>query len=591
MKKILIIPFLLFVYILSASPINERGAREIALEFFNGTQTRTSVVDVELEWAGNDIENQHLTKSVSSDVDNALIYIYNRSDGKGFVIVAGDDNVRPIIAYSRTNTFDVENIPDGARFILSGWCRQVEAAKVSQSSADYSVSALSEGTPVVEYPTALWGQGEPFNRLSPKIEGERSLTGCVATAMSIVAHYKKWPEKGVGTTPAYQSSAEGVTIDIPANDISNHTYDYENMLSKYQDVAYTDVQGNAVATLMYDMGTAVKMNYSPSASGATDMNSINAFVNHFQYSKSALLLYGNSYSDNEWIEMLKNNLRDYGPTPFNGVCLASGGHAFVLDGYDSNDYFRINYGWEGKGYEYYYIPSIKYSEKQSAIFYLEPDKSGTSQYRDNLTIGPENEIEPNSHGITSDATGYTGQKEFNVVLGRIYNNGLANFTGNIKVSLCDAQGNIKEDLTSEVTITDLAPGNYVSGGEFKNLKITKAISSGDRLRVYAKGGYSDSWKSCDKYNAESENEILVSATPEQIAESLYLSFAKNTSTVSFRSNMFLEYVVKNSLDVEICRGEVESNELQNIDMSSCDKGAYTFSFSSGGDPYLLTIVL
>lgn len=589
MKKILIIPFLFFVYVMSAAPVNQSRAREIALEFFNSDRTKSAGIDVELEWAGDSMESQHLTRSISN-VDNALLYIYNRTDGKGFVIVAGDDNVRPIIGYSRTNTFDVEDMPDGARYLLSSWCKQVEASKLEHTSAGYSVKALSEGVPVKEYPTAFWGQGEPYNRFTPLYEGEHCLTGCVATAMSIVSHYHKWPLKGSGKTPAYESVMEGITISVPENDISAHTYDHENMLESYQGISYNDIQANAVAVLMSDMGTSVKMNYSPGSSGALDINSINAFVTYFQYSKSALLFKGSCYSQDVWIEMLRENLENYGPTCFFGKS-AIGGHAFVLDGYDSNNYFRINYGWEGKSYGYYYIPEISYSDDQSAIFSLAPDKTGTSEYQDNLTIGVEEENEPHSKGIVSDALRYVDQTPFTITLGRIYNSGLTDFNGHIKISLCDKDGNIKEDLSGEVPIENLSPENYTRVEKISNLKITETINSGDRLRVYAKGAFSSSWKLCGKYNEESENEVFVAAYPEQIAESLYLSFDKGAGIISFKSDMFLEYLVKDSSDAVVFSGAVEAYAIQSIDISEKPKGTYTFSFSSGGDPYILEIVL
>ena len=128
MKKLLFIPLLFISLCLSAAPIGEKKAREIATQFFSQTVTRGASVNLDLEWAGSDI-NAAVTRGAVTDADEALMYIYNRADAKGFVIVSGDNSTRPIIAYSNEGNFEVNNIADATRWMLSAWCDQIEASR------------------------------------------------------------------------------------------------------------------------------------------------------------------------------------------------------------------------------------------------------------------------------------------------------------------------------------------------------------------------------------------------------------------------------------------------------------------------------
>ncbi|MBQ5635909.1 MAG: Spi family protease inhibitor, partial [Alistipes sp.] len=243
MKRLIILPLLLLTLSLSAAPISEQKAREIATEFFSANATRSSAV--QLAWAGDDaykISNVQ-TRSTS---DSALMYIYNRTDSKGFVIIAGDDSApRPILAFSYDNDFDTGDVADGARMLLADLCAEIENTKYSTHPTSNISTRASVGKVVCEYKTALWGQGAPFNNESPIFpSGEKTITGCVATALAIVAHYHKWPEKGVGTTPEYTySGPSNIENTVPANTLGR-TYRYDMMLDKYEGVSYTKGQGD-----------------------------------------------------------------------------------------------------------------------------------------------------------------------------------------------------------------------------------------------------------------------------------------------------------------------------------------------------------
>lgn len=581
MKKILTYLFLFVVTGLYASPVNENRARQIASDFFSQTATRSSSTSLELEWAGSDIES---LPPFNYGTEAPLMYIYNRGDSDGFVIVSGEDKVNPILAFSYEGRFDVDNMAGGARYLLAGWCSQIEAARDNPQMQSKSTEN-PYGNVVVNYTTPLWGQGVPYNNNTVGINGNMAITGCVATAMSIIAYYYKWPEKGVGTIPGYTIS-DG--YQVPSVTLG-HTYDYNNMLSDYLN-GYTTEQANAISILMGDMGKSVKMNYGLDASGAYGEDVPVAMSTYFGYSKSALSVGADGFSYSEWVDILQENILTCGPTLMCGVSNAGGGHAFVLDGYTDADFFHINYGWDGYSNGYYLLPYQEYCYSQTAAFDMIPDKEGTSTYKDYLSLLPLYSSEGLVYrGLSSDAVSYEAGGTVNCKIGGLYNAGQVGFEGEWALVYTDDEGNWK---------------NKLNGGEIKidarlyyynDIEVTlpsSTIEEGDRLRIYYKGKYSDSWnwaRSCDML---SKSEIILHATPDQVAETLGVRYYKTDKHFMFISeDLAIQYSVRNSSNVVIESGSVASYVASTIDMSEYPKGEYTLSFASGGEPYTLVIVL
>jgi hypothetical protein len=587
MKKIFFIPFLFISFILSASPIGADKAREIAVRFFEQNHTKSSVkVGVDLVWFGDEVEDRQLTKASVGDSDKALIYIFNRSDSKAFVVIAGDDRVKPIIAFSDNNSFDISNMAEGTRAILDAWCRQIAAARYGNGNQVYNAVPNSVGEVQYLYSTALWGQGEPFNGEAPLQNAERCVTGCVATAMSILAYYHKWPVEGTGTTPEYSYEKYGVQYNIPSNSLGR-TYDYSNMLSDYSD-GYTSVQGNAVAALMKDMGTAVKMMYGVSESGAMDLNVPIALTTFFGYSKEMVMASHTSYPENEWVLLLQDNLKNYGPMYFSGQSI-SGGHAFVLDGYTDADYFHINFGWNGSNNGYYLLPKSPFYEDQQGLLRAIPDKTNSSSYADYLVLIADQDRE--LVGIKSNAVMHSVGKPFNITIGGVQNNGLANFTGKIALVMCDESGVVKESWVLIDRSANALMPYYYTWAKNKSITISEPINIGYRLRVCYRGSDSQPWQWARKIVEEAIDELVIAASPEDVAKSLELIYNKDTKALSFKSSLSLHYELLSSSSAQLAEGDVAAYTEHEISVSELPRGNYTLKFSCNGSPYILTVVL
>lgn len=585
MKKIFLIISLLFaVTNLMAEPIGEKRAREIALEFLAQRMTRSSISDLDLEWAGNGI---NATTRTSSNLDDSLMYIYNSNTSDSFVIVGGDTNADFVIAYSLDNTFNMENMADATMAILDAWCRQIEDARKKNTPININRHSTRANNAIL-YQTANWSQEEPYNRETPIINEQRSATGCMATAMSILCYYHKWPNKGVGTTPeyTYTDSYDEQTHTIPANELGR-TYEYDKMIMTYdaEKRNYTEEQANAVAALMKDMGTAVKMSYHPKGSGALPSDLVQAMVGHFGYSKNTLLAHGDHYSYEEWTNLIYETLRDYGPTYFGGYSPENGGHAFVVDGCDENNLFRFNFGWNGANNGYFTLPTVYFYQQQRTLLYLEPDRDGTSEYRDIITIGYNN-----MSSISYNITAYHEQNILKNIWPDILNCGATTFNGVAKLVLCDKNGNWKQELmTHNLTIE---PTKYTTFYVYDDIHLDNlALEEGDRLRIYYKGEYSNDWQWARSLLPDTVNdEILVMATPDDLANNMEFYYA------NIDSERFIGVINKHPMKIDIYNQN--TNELIECKMLkehkeygyTVQKGlTYRFEFSLGSDPYELIL--
>ena len=120
-------------------------------------------------------------------------------------------------------------------------------------------------------------------------------------------------------------------------------WDY-NTSTLVQDT-YTDAQAQEVAKLGRYCGQAVEMDYDPEGSGAYTWDQLDAMLN-FGFRNTAQLVQ-RSGSSSQWEARIKTELDAGRPILYSASDPSAGGHAFICDGYNSNNYFHFNYGWYG----------------------------------------------------------------------------------------------------------------------------------------------------------------------------------------------------------------------------------------------------
>ena len=311
-----------------ASPLSPDEALSRALESQNGMKHISVSDKIELSFT-----QKHDGKP--------MIYMFSRGTDKGFYAVAADDNTAPLLGFCDTGTLpsSAEQLPDGMRYWLETLSEQA-ALNVTYGKKYSKAKAPTNKWQIDPLCQTRWNQNSPYNDLCPvNSKGARSVTGCVATAMSQVMKYYNYPERIIAGHE-YVTKTLNQTLSIK----ENTAFDWNNMLDTYTSEA-TDAEKTAVATLMFACGVSVDMNYSPSASGAVTRNAMGAFITNFGYDKGIQWHTRDYYTLTEWEDLMFDNLAKYGPILYSGQS-NDGGHAFVCDGY-LNGYFHFNWGWGG----------------------------------------------------------------------------------------------------------------------------------------------------------------------------------------------------------------------------------------------------
>ncbi len=373
----------------SAQVITAERASEIANQFFaNGKQKSAAFRST----------NATLTQSIDSRAvtgksnDAPTFHILTGANGKGFVIVSGEETENPIIGYSFDGTIDTGNLPDGFVDYMTDIDAQVRALReynaanpqkaaarsAMQKAADYEYNATSMGNIVKNLNTAPWGQHGPFNNLCKTADGQTALTGCGPTAFAILCYYYKWPASGVGTV-THQGTGENMEL--------GHTYDYASMRNDDYRSGYTEAEANAVAVLMRDLGWANQVGYG---TGSTSFSETGQhMVDHFRFKSERPVDHGASLAvvrstlgnDTQWKTYIKNCLDAGYPIPYASTTNTSNSarHIYILDGYTDNDYYHFNWGWSGQGNGWFTLDNMvpddysNYSNSHKAYFNLIPD--------------------------------------------------------------------------------------------------------------------------------------------------------------------------------------------------------------------------
>lgn len=290
--------------------------------------------------------------SVSSAVSPSATcyYVFANGEDKGFTIVSGDDRMPEVVGYSAQGTYDPDHLPANYVGFMKTYQETVEAllkgdAQVSGGLAEARQWRAERAGSAAVAPLLdgiKWDQREPYNNMCPLYEGtNRSVTGCVATAMAQVMMYYQYPKELKTTIKAYNTQTYGIQIPEIS---SGATYDWDNMLPDYSKSDYNSAQADAVAKLMYHCGAAVKMDYGP-LSGANVTPAI--LATYFGYDADLMQdLTRTVFTLQQWMTLIDNELKAKRPILYSGQA-SDGGHEFVCDGSDGKGLYHINWGWGG----------------------------------------------------------------------------------------------------------------------------------------------------------------------------------------------------------------------------------------------------
>jgi Leucine-rich repeat (LRR) protein len=358
------IAFLAVPAAVQAERVEPEKAEKIALRFAEskqGSQARekvrlkhTAVKRAQRTVGGGSGTLQH---SPMPPKDDTLYYVFNMDESAngGFVIISADDVTRPVLGYSANGNYNENYLPPNFAYWMDYLQEQIVWAQendIEQSDAirqewnsyiDGNMSApIDTVGPLIK---TKWNQGAPYNNMCPIVNGKRSATGCLATAMAQIMNYYKHPLLGSGERSYTSSVAETGTLSV---NFGTTAYDWENMRNTYPSSTDSAPENNAVATLMFHAGVSVNISYNPSGSTGFPDLVPGALKEYFGYNSGSKLIVRFPDTDNtSWDNTLRAQIDAGIPVLYGGQSQVLGGHSFICDGYTGDGYFHFNWGWGG----------------------------------------------------------------------------------------------------------------------------------------------------------------------------------------------------------------------------------------------------
>lgn len=534
----------------SAKKVSSAVALRIASEIFGNTTRGGAAV---VAWDSNDMF------ATRSGDEAPTFYVVTPEYGVGFVIVAGDDAVRPILGYSTTYPIaKAEFLPEN----FAGWLRYIDAAvryaRQCGAEADDAVAQLwSESyKPVgaMMLNTARWSQLAPYYNQCPMDGDSHSLTGCTQTAMAIIMYHHRWPERVKGVTEAY-TTAGG--IYVPSRDL-NHAYDWDAMLETYIEGKYSDKEAEAVAVLMADLGHAFKATYTAVDTGAfPDML---ALYEKFGYSPASNIAVRRNYSNEYWVAMLRREIESSRPVFYAGYTAEGSGHAFVLDGVDDNNYFHVNWGWGGMCDGFFLVDNLMldkylFDTQHWAVLGMHPMRDGEI----------DNWLYITSAGLKASTTTFESGVPFEINPISVANYSQLSFSGDVRVGVCNAKSEVKSWATESQHLD--IPSLYGASCDRMKAVIADEIAEGDRLALFYRSSSSQKWFKVEAFAENATSEIVLkyasigsttSMTFDKISGELVVDYEDDVKSALYLGSEYIESGV--TINKGIMR--VDTSQLQ-----------------------------
>ena len=404
MKKLYLLVLLgAFGLNLMANPVDVETAKQLGQKYMAANHRSTSVLT--------------LAYTEKTDTGWNACYVFN-CQPKGFVIVAADDRMQPILAYSTESSFNLVAAEVGPRVFLDAYRCDLQTAIAENMEQSNEIQAQwlsleqtgrlsNRGSRTIgPLCTSTWHQTQLYNDQCPEDpEGYNGhvKSGCVANAMAQIMRYWEWPKTGVGEHSYYCYGYGSTSYGTLSVNFGEAEYHYEFM-PDFLDYTSPQYEVDAVALLQYHAGVSVDMSYGPNASGAYTDDSVDAFIQYFRYASNTSRIDRDYYSDSQWIEELITEIDNGRPMLYSAYSYTKdatrGGHAFVCDGYDENQFFHFNWGWQGFDNGFYSINAMnlthhEYNYNHYTTINLEPN---AEYYNQPMPVSDLN-IEPWAYGM------------------------------------------------------------------------------------------------------------------------------------------------------------------------------------------------
>jgi len=350
---------------LTASTVSVNVAQTVASSFYNQNFNK-SVTTLTLAYTEHDANGE------------VSYYVFNVDAQGGFVIVSAEDAGHPIIGCSNTGSYSIPVAGSNMNYWMNK--RNAEIAAIRSNHALATNEIADEWTSYKNniVPNALrkpqshkansvfpssntflmkstYDQESPYWDDCPGTGSNRAVTGCVATTMTQIMRFWQYPATGQSSSSYNAGGSYGI---LKAK--YSHPYGWAAMA-----LTSPPTSDTTLARAMSDAGISVEMSYSPTGSGAyvitLDDPQSCAQISYSKYFKySTKIMHGvYEFADTvAWQDTLEHDLDCGRPIEYVGSDPSQGGHTWVCDGYNSINFFHMNWGWSAMDDGWYSINNL-----------------------------------------------------------------------------------------------------------------------------------------------------------------------------------------------------------------------------------------
>ena len=401
--------FVLFGFTVQAQTVDGEKAMELANIFvnsrMNNDNTEKSMHNLELVSSAKFSSGQN--NELKSVIAKKAFHIVNVGNNEGFIIIAGDKRSTPVLGYSTTGNFDIDNVPEQLNALLGAFEEEISTVVANDLEQSIAPNKEWEKFSVVNEKSATsgngftllktkWNQNKYYNEKCPEDSRSKSTynghvpAGCVPVSLSQIMKFWEWPTSGESNL-CYTPSGSNNYGEQCADFEKNYAF---NSMPEELNSASTANQKDVVSQLIYDLAVATKTTFNYNGSSASSSSAKRAMINNFNYSPKSELVYKSQYSEEEWIALLKEHLDNNIPIYYRGDNNGAFGHAWICDGYDDENRFHFNWGWGGTYDGFYALDAVKPASNynltfhQGAIINLFPDNEDYTI--ENMEVGNKN---------------------------------------------------------------------------------------------------------------------------------------------------------------------------------------------------------
>lgn len=496
------------------------------------------------------------TKTSRAAGNNPTYYLFGSEDGKGFVLVSGDTQCKPVLGYSFNSPFSMQNLPSNFKWYLEG-IKQIVYEKRSRNASGVTATTRTwngqqELKEELYYETAQWSQDKAYAADCPL----GKYAGSIPTALGIIMRYHNWPDIGIGTAPSYTTSTSKLHVEARS---LLHAYNWGKMpLFPKETEDYSEI-----SKLLADIGTILKADYGTNSTSTSSAYLPQVVYMNFQYKNGSQMMNQKDFERYRWIQMLQTELQQIGP-----VLMEGGGHAFVIHGYNNDKMFAVNWGWGGIMNGYFELSpeseSDYFKDNTRALFGLRPVDSKIS-----MNGLPQLYMSPLYDKIFK----YDSTENKVYFMAKTSNN--TDYSALVRLVVVDDGGRVVQVL-NEKNIKFSTWVIYYNSIELN--EPIKEVAPGYNLQLHYKDEKSGLWMPIE-HSEKNQWQIPLSNEKSILATtSFYFDRLQRNITLNVDKKINVEFLDANGLIV--VKAKIINDHEINVDLSNVKCGSYILRLSN-----------